>query len=199
MDETFNDQLPDGHQLDGDNCTEDVVYFLLQDPDNEWWDRVATADVKERRDAVLKIAFEKAYQEGVEAYGENLGEWRWGDLHTIYFENATLGKSGISLIENLFNRGPFPVNGSTTVVQKTCWSKESDFTVYCIPALRQVVDLGDLTNTREIHSVGQSGHPASSHYDDFIELWRNFDYISSNWLRSQAEATKHDTLTLQPR
>ena len=122
---------------------------------------------------------------GVQQYGDNLGNWRWGDLHQITFENATLGKSDISLIENLFNRGPYPVNGSDSVVQKTCWSVNKPYTVYCIPALRQVVDLGDLSNTQMVHSVGQSGHPMSPHYDDFIDLWRNFLYHPSNWLRSE--------------
>jgi penicillin G amidase len=194
----FHDQLPEDQWPIGNHKTEDIVYHLMQNPDNDWWDDLATPDVKERREAILKRAFEKAYQAGVMQFGENIAEWRWGDLHTIYYQNATLGKSGISLIENIFNRGPFPLNGSESVVQKTCWSTTLDYTAYCIPALRQVVDLGNLSNSQMVHSVGQSGHPVSVHYDDFIEAWRTFQYHPSNWLRSEAEAGKHDMLTLRP-
>lgn len=194
----FYDQMDEELLPLGSTATEDVVYHLMQKPDNDWWDDLATPDIKERRDAILKIAFESAHHQAVEQFGENLDTWDWGSLHTILFENASLGKSGISIIENLFNRGPFPVNGSESVVQKTCWTPKEPYTVYCIPALRQVIDLGNLSNSQMIHSVGQSGHPVSPHYDDFIEAWRTFQYHPSNWLRSDAEKEKHTTLILQP-
>ena len=199
MAEIFDDQLPAKLKLGAGNWTEDTVYHLMQNPDNNWWDDLKTPDIKERRDAILKTAFEKAFKEGVAQFGNNLSNWRWGTLHTILFQNATLGKSGISLIENIFNRGPFPVNGSESVVQKTCWSAEQPYQATCIPALRQVIDLGNLSNSQMIHSVGQSGHPKSPHYDDFIDPWRNFQYLPSNWLRSEVEAGEYDMLTLQPK
>lgn len=199
VNEIFADQLSKDLMPSGGTETEDVVYHLLQKPDNAWWDDLATPDIQERRDAILKSAFEKAYQEGVKVYGADLDRWQWGEAHTIYFQNATLGKSGISLIENLFNRGPFPVNGSESVVQKTCWSVSESFEVYCIPALRQVIDLSNLSASQMVHSVGQSGHPMSSHYDDFIEAWRTFSYHPSNWLRSDVEQGKFSLLRLEPK
>jgi penicillin amidase len=197
--EIFHDRLSEELWPGGAHDTQDAVYFMLQDPNSWWWDDVATVGVVETRDDTLRQAFEQAYQEGVERFGETLDDWRWGELHTIYFQHATLGKSGISLIENIFNRGPFPTNGSETVVQKTCWSVVHPYEVFCIPALRQVIDLGDLSNSLMIHSVGQSGHPMNPHYDDFIELWRTFQYHPSNWLRADVESGKYDLLTLEPR
>jgi penicillin amidase len=64
--------------------------------------------------------------------------------------------------------------------------------------MRQVLDLGNLSNSRMIHSVGQSGHPTSPHYDDFIELWRTFQYIPTNWTRSEIEAGDYELLVLEP-
>ena len=43
--------------------------------------------------------------------------------------------------------------------------------VLSVAAYRQIIDLGNLANSRSIHIPGQSGHPASKHYDDFIPLW----------------------------
>lgn len=197
--EIFHDKLSENLWPGGAHDTEDAVYFMLQDPDSWWWDDRATAASLETRDDTLRRAFEQAYEAGAEQLGENLDDWRWGDLHTIYFQNATLGRSGISFIESIFNRGPFPTNGSESVVQKTCWSAVRPYAVICIPALRQVIDLGNLSNSLMIHSVGQSGHPMHPHYDDFIEPWRIFEYHPSNWSRSDAESGKFDLLTLEPK
>ena len=73
------------------------------------------------------------------------------------------------------------------------------YEVTCIPALRQVIDLGNLGNSRMIHSLGQSGHPLHPTYDHFIDDWRNFRYHASNWERQQVEGGPHDILTLEPR
>ena len=196
--DTFDDQLPEEHYLTGNHRSSDVVYFLLQNPRDDWWDDKNTPDVIEDRDAILEKAFDEAYSEGVEKLGDNLDKWQWGELHKITYQNATLGKSGIGFIENIFNRGPFPVNGSESVVQKTCWRANKSFDVICIPSLRQVVDLSNLSNSVTIHSVGQSGHPYSSHYDDFIELWRNLEYHPVNWTREEVESGEYELLTLQP-
>ena len=195
---TFNDQLqPDLYPSGGDS-TSDSIYFLLKKPANLWWDDLRTADVIEQRDAILKVAFEQAYAEGVKRFGGDFDKWRWGELHTITFQNATLGKSGIGLIENIFNRGPFPTHGSNGVINQICWSANEPYVVGLIPAMRQVIDLGDLGNSLMIHAVGQSGHPKDAHYDDFIELWRTFQYHPTNWVRAEAEQGKHDVLVLEP-
>lgn len=192
------DQMPEARYLRGESYTSDVMYDLLQNAESVWWDDVNTQGV-ETRDQILVRAFEHAYADGVERLGEDVDAWQWGDLHTITFRNATLGESGIGFIENIFNRGPFPTHGSESVVQKTCWSTTGEnYQVACIPALRQVIDLGDLGNSRMIHSVGQSGHPMSEHYDDFIDPWRLFEYHPSNWERGDAEAGNANVLVLEP-
>ena len=195
---TFNDQLSEEVAPWGDHFSSDSIYWLLQEADNPWWDDIRTVGPVEDRDAILQMTFEAAYAEGVETFGENLDNWKWGDLHTITYVNATLGRSGIGLIEGIFNRGPFPTNGSESVPQKTCWSTADPYEVRCIPALRQVIDLGDLSNSRMVHAVGQSGHPGHEHYDDFIDPWRFFEYHPSNWERAAAEAGNAEVLILEP-
>ncbi len=194
----YADDLPEAQIPRGESFSADYVSALLPQPEAGWWDDRTTADKVETRDDILVRSFEAAYQEGTQNYGSDWTKWRWGDLHTITFRNATLGRSGIGLIENIFNRGPFPTNGSELVIQKTCWSVQIPYEVGCIPALRQVVDLGDLSNTRLIHSVGQSGHPMDSTYDNFIDDWANFRYHSANWTREEAEAGRHSLLVLEP-
>ena len=103
-----------------------------------------------------------------------------------------------SFVENIFNRGPYPTGGSESVIQKTCWSAAKPYEVICIPALRQVIDLGDLGKSRMIHSLGQSGHPGHRYYDHFVDPWRFFEHHPSNWERADIEAGEHDLLRLEP-
>ncbi len=195
---TYNDELLPDYYPDGKDGTADSMYWLLQDPQAAWWDDARTADVVEDRDAVLIRSLTEGLADGKTQLGDNLDDWRWGDLHLITFQNATLGSSGIGFIENIFNRGPFPTSGSESVPMKTCWDANNGFEVTCIPALRQIIDLSNLDNSLMIHSVGQSGHPMHDQYDNMIEMWRNFEYHPSNWLRESAESGSHETLTLQP-
>jgi penicillin amidase len=196
--ETFMDQLPERLYPRGDSFTADTVYTILQEADNPWWDDLGTPATIELRDEILMRAFEQAYAEGVQIFGEGLGAWRWGDLHAVSFENPTLGQSGIGLIESIFNRGPYPAHGGESVPQKTCWAASDPYEVVCVPAMRQVIDLGDLGNSRMIHSVGQSGHPMDPHYDDLIEIWRQLEYHPTNWERAAVEAGEFERLVLEP-
>jgi penicillin amidase len=198
IEETFMDQLPDRLYPRGDSFTADTVYTILQKPESPWWDDTRTPANIELRDEILMRAFEMAYEEGVDVFGTGLGAWRWGDLHTVSFVNPTLGQSGISLVENIFNRGPYRTHGSESVPQKTCWAARDPYEVTCIPALRQVIDLGDLGNSRMINSVGQSGHPVDPHYDDQIETWRQLQYHPTNWERAAVEAGEYERLVLEP-
>jgi penicillin amidase len=197
--ETYHDQLPEDLYPSGHTGDQDAFYHILQDVDNAWWDDIRTPNIVELRDEILERAFESAYEEAVDLMGDDYEKWRWGDLHRITYQNATLGRSGIGLIENIFNRGPFDTSGGVAVIQNTCWSVRSPYDVGCIPALRQVIDLGDLGNSQMIQNLGQSGHPMHRHYDDFIDPWRFFEYHPSNWDRASVESGDFDLLTLEPK
>jgi penicillin G amidase len=166
-------------------------------PDNLWWDDITTDDV-ETRDDILARAFSQGYTSGVEAYGANIDEWRWGTLHTATFENATLGKSGIDLIESIFNRGPVAASGGSGMVNATNWSGTSPFDVSSVPSMRQIIDMGDFSNSVMMHTTGQSGHPGHKHYDDFIDPWRLIEYHSTLWLRDAVEENSREHFTLKP-
>lgn len=194
---TFHDQLQERHHPSGAHPTADTMYFLLQEPDSVWWDDINTEEIEDR-DQILTRSFAAAYEKGQAELGTNVKRWRWGDLHTITFRNATLGNSGISLIERIFNRGPFATSGSESVPQKTCWSANNDtFEVTCIPHLREVIDLGDLSNSWMIHQLGQSGHPMHKYYAHFVDKWRLFEYIPNNWVREDVVAGNSELLILK--
>ncbi len=194
----FHDQLPERHWPHGGTGIADVVYFILQDPASEWWDDVSTGTVEDR-DTILASSFEVGFAQAVEDLGDDVDKWRWGELHTIVFDHPTLGQTGISLIDNIFNAGPYETGGSALVPQNTAWDPLSgNFEVAWIPHIREVIDLGNLSNSWMIHQLGQSGHPMSDQYDNMADKWRFFEYIPTNWDREDAEAGKSRLLTLEP-
>jgi penicillin amidase len=173
------------------------VRNLLKEPDNGWWDDIRTLDTIERPDEILARAFEKGYRRGVEELGSELDTWEWGAIHTATFRNATFGRSGIGLIERMFNRGPVAVSGGIHQVNRADYSIENGFDVHHITSMRAIYDMSDLSNTLMMHTTGQSGHTWNPHYDDFIEPWRFIKYHPNRWEKDAVKAELERKLILK--
>jgi penicillin amidase len=177
-----------------------AVGALLDRPNDPMWDDMTSAGRAETRDDILQRAFEAACKELESRLGGNVSKWTWGRLHTTTFRNGSLGKSGVALIEAIFNRGPVVTDGSSTVVNNTSYSaKPGDrYAVVHGPSERYIADLADWGRSLSVHTTGQSGHPFNKHYDDFIDLWRNIQYHPMFWLRADVEKNAEGTLILIP-
>jgi penicillin amidase len=202
-DETFKDQIPrslrNGDAAFDDNSRlQDTISRLLREPRHPFWDNVWTPEVRETRDDILALALEKAVREGTKVQGGDVTRWQWGKEHTAVFRNQTLGKSGIRTVERIFNRGPVAVGGGSQQVLCTDWKFGEPFGVYFVSSLRHIVDLSDLGASMAGNTTGQSGHPASRHYGDMIEGWRNVTYHPTFWDRSALAASRPEKLVLSP-
>ena len=76
---------------------------------------------------------------------------------------------------------------------------EDPFHATHIPVYRMVVDLGDLRRSRIVNSVGQSGHRASPHYDDQLEVWAAGRLLPMLWDRRDVARETVATLRLRAR
>ncbi|AUT04219.1 penicillin acylase family protein [Nostoc sp. CENA543] len=195
---TFHDQLPLDYFPSGGDRWYAVLQNLIQKPDSQWWDNTKTAQV-ETRDQIFRQAFTEAVEELETIQGKNPQAWNWGKLHTITFRNATLGKSGVALIESIFNRGAFSTAGNGETVNANRWRANESFEVTDIPSLRMIVDLSNLDNSLAIHTPGQSGHAFHKHYADMIEPWRNLKYHPMLWEQKTVAAQATATLRLTPK
>jgi penicillin amidase len=171
---------------------------MLENPEAVWFDDVATPEVRESRDEILLQALSGAVEDLTDTLGKNMGNWRWGDLHTATFENGSLGQSGIWPIERIFNRGPFEVDGSIATVNNTGYNPSEPFSVVVVPSYRQIIDVQDLSRSVSMHTTGQSGHPFHPHYNDMIDSWRNIQYHPMLWNREDVVAASTSHLTLTP-
>lgn len=197
---TFSDDLPADYLPAGGSRWYAVMRNLIQQPDSSWWDDKSTGDKIETRDDMFAKAFAKAIKckECIDKFGNDISKWKWGELHTAVFRNATLGKSGISLIEDLFNRGSFVTGGGKSIVNATGWTVGESFEVDWLPSEREIVDLSDLNNSLAIHTTGQSGHAYHEHYDDMAPLWAGVGYYPMWWDQESVIQDSEGHLKLMP-
>jgi len=195
---TFQDDLPEDYWPEGSSRWFEVMRSLVLQPESPWWDDKYTSDRVEKRDDIFASAFAEAVAEIEKLQGKDPAKWNWGDLHTATFNNQTLGKSGIALIENLFNRGPFRTAGGASIVNATGWNATRGFEVTSIPSMRMIVDLGDMRNSLTVHTTGESGHAYHPHYIDMADLWRNIQYYPMLWNEQAIVSNAEAYLVLVP-
>jgi penicillin amidase len=197
IDTTVADELGEDLLEKARPAVMDALLNLLPDPGSPWFDDVTTPET-ETRDDILLTALEEAVKELTDVQGPRMERWRWGDLHTVSFENQSLGQCGIAPVESLFNRGPFPADGTLATVNQADYSLSDPYTVRTIASYRQIIDLGDLTRSVSMHTTGQSGHPFHRHYDDMIASWRDVEHHPMLWAREDVEANAEGSLILTP-
>ena len=201
---TFLDEMPAnfwGKPVERTFWRRSHVFMLMRNiadqPDNPWWDDITTPQT-ETRDDLIQRSFAQAVEELTDTLGKDPAKWRWGDLHVAIFENGTLGKSGISPIEAMFNRGPFPTSGGSEIVNATGWNPNDGYYLDWLPSMRMIVDLNDLNNSLTVHTTGQSGHAYHSHYIDMAPLWANVQYYPMWWEQASVQTDAEGHLRLVP-
>jgi penicillin G amidase len=195
---TFRDELPeeDLWPTGGDRWYA-VLAILIKQAANPWWDDVRTPDKIETRDDILLAAMTNARKEITSLMARDTDQWQWGKLHKVRLQNPTLGKSGISPIENLFHRGQYQVGGGPAVVNAMAFDDRRGYAVTAAPAMRMLIDLGDLDASRWVNQSGISGHAFHRHYDDQTELWINqrlWPFVSSRGAVEARTTTRQELL-----
>jgi penicillin G amidase len=121
----------------------------------------------------LQSSLDKALHELETSYGTDMGKWKWGDFHKVYFEHPISGASPI--LEWFFNRkDPIPVGGSRVTVQAASYNQEG--IVNHGASWRFVIDAANLSEGYHIVGPGQAGHFKSEWYDNQIDAWVQGEY-----------------------
>ena len=181
----------------GDDQYFEVIRNLWDVPDDPWWDDATTPET-EGRDAVVMASLDAAVTELSGLQGTDPAGWRWGALHTLLLQNATLGSSGIKPIEMLFNRGPIETSGGSGIVNATGWTPSEGFEVNWVPSMRQVIDLSNFDASTWVNLTGNSGHAYNPNYSDQIDAWQTGQQFPWAWSTAAIEQGAEATLTLVP-
>ena len=139
-------------------------------------------------------------QEALSTLQRELGtapeQWQWGRLHYVEFESPLARIPGLG---RLWKGRREPLNGDGyTVNQAELSPRLPPPPVQIIASCRMVLDVGAWDNSRSALPGGQSGHPASHHYQDGIDEWLHNQYHPMLFSRVRVEAAVDERLRLLP-
>ncbi len=128
--------------------------------------------------------------------GDDPTQWAWGTVRPLTLEHP-MGQIGP--MGKLFNLGPFPWGGSAHTINNGGVNLLDPFSnPVGIASLRMVVPVGEWDDVRISLPGGQSGNPASPHYDDMVPAWLSGEGVPLPWSdQAVRDATVH-VLTLVP-
>ena len=103
-----------------------------------------------------------------ERFGPEPEGWRWGTVHEMEFPHP-LGEAN-PLLRRLLNRR-LRAGGAQETVSQIAYDPNDPYRAVWAPSWRMVADPTDPDRSRWQMFTGQSGHPASPHYDDLQADW----------------------------
>jgi penicillin amidase len=124
-----------------------------------------------------------------ERFGPDPEGWRWGHVHEMEFPHP-LGEAN-PLLRRLLNRR-LRAGGAQETVSQIAYDPNDPYKAVWAPSWRMVADPSDPDRSRWQMFTGQSGHPASPHYDD----------LQADWLEGRTQPMSGEgpwaDLTLEP-
>ena len=162
-----------------------------------WCDDVTTTQV-ETCDQTVAAALSRALDDLARRYGDDMGDWRWGEAHRAAFGHILLGR--IPVLKRLADirietgGGGFTVNRGRHSVA----NEEAPFAANHGSGYRAVYDLSDLSNSVFSVGTGASGNFLSWRYDNTTRRWRDGDYMRIPRTRAEALQEAAGVLTLLP-
>ena len=141
------------------------------------FDDRATPDKAETREDILRRSLRQAVlaMEKIQG-GAEVAKWTWGKAHTVTFDHAFAGQSGV--LDKLINLGPYPVGGAMFTVNPTQYrlADLGNFATRAGASMRQIIDLSDMEKSVRAITTGESGHFMSPHYGDQVALWLKVEH-----------------------
>lgn len=143
---------------------------------------------------VLESA-QAAMKEVSDLAGHCPGTWRWGDLHRALFIHSVQGLATQDA-PSWAQVGPIPRGGSGDTVGQTAY--DSSFTQTSGATFRLVIDVGEWDRSLAMNAPGQSGRPASAHYDDLANPWGADQSFPLLYSRDAVQAHRSESYMLEP-
>ncbi len=145
-----------------------------------WWCDDKGTPAKETCAQQIDRAFSAALDELQAVHGSDVAAWQWGRAHIARSEHRPFSK--VKALAKWFEVRT-PVGGDSYTVNVSRVSLKADATTgaYYLsehgPSLRGLYDLGDRTNSRVVHSTGQSGIAWSPLYRSLVGPWRRVEGV----------------------
>lgn len=158
----------------------------------EWWfwqaDRIeqvladgracddTTTPVSESCDGIVALALKQAIADLKSAFGDDPKAWQWGASHRAHFRHPVF--RNVPLIADWLD-ADLPSDGDFfTINRGTAVPPRNGVSLSHVhgPGLRFIHDFGDAAGPHFSLAGGQSGHPLSPHFADWLGEWRDGIY-----------------------
>jgi penicillin G amidase len=144
---------------------------------------------------LLGAALEDALA-GLEArLGPERDTWRWGAIHHARFAHPM---ARLPSVGELFVAADHELGGDEQTVLQAGVDARLGFDAVVVPSWRFVTDLGDPDASVAVLTTGQSGSPASPHWNDQAGLWASGGVRSAPFTRPAVEAVADRSVRLSP-
>jgi penicillin G amidase len=149
-----------------------------------FFNRTDTPETESRED-IIRLSMHHTVEQLTEMFGDEPFDWRWENVNTITLSPQLLGEAARNpeapgvfrlIVNNLFNKGPFPVHGNSMTVNKAEYNWNRPFEVTVGPSIRRIIDFGSPGRSHSVLPTGQSGNPLSTHYGDQTQMWLDGRY-----------------------
>ena len=127
--------------------------------------------------------------------GSDLTHWRWDAVHLAMFPHAL---DSVAALRPIFSRS-LGIAGDWSTVNVGVSAADHPYEVHTVPGYREIIDLSPANDSRFLDAVGESGHPLSPHYDDFLNDWRAVTHKKMRMERADIDRGALGRLTLAPR
>jgi penicillin amidase len=177
---------------------ENALEHFMTVPESSWFDDVRTGERKETFADIVQ----KSFKDTVALFGADMGSdpknWKWGKIHGLTLEHP-LGS--VNILERLFkfNKGPYPLGGSSHTVCPGFYSYARPFAVISGASHRHIYSLADWDESLTVIPTGVSGIPASPYYCDQTSLYVANRYHPDYFSKEKVEKNAKHHMTIRGR
>ena len=171
---------------------------LLKDENSIWWDDIATPEKETKQEIIHKAAGSALTTLKTSTGSSKSSEWNWYKVHTVTHAHP-LGE--VDALKKYFNVGPLTTNGGNEVINNMMFKLDTTgyFPVFAGPAVRTVIDMGNIDGAMSINPTGQSGNFLSEHYDDQAQMFIDVKFRAQLMNDAEIEENKSSELILLPK
>lgn len=172
-----------------------VLQTLTSGSSNRPWCDDSRTPSKETCGDAVSTALDEAVADLTKRMGSDMGRWRWDGVLRAIFPHQ--GLDSVALLRPLLSRS-VPSGGDWSTLNVGVVAADRPFEQRSVAGYREIVDLSPANDSRFADALGQSGHPLSRHYDDFLDDWRSVRHRRMRMERTDIERGALGTLRLEP-
>jgi penicillin amidase len=165
----------------------------LASNDSPWCDDVRTAK-RETCDEVVARALRAGVDDLQRRLGGDMTRWRWDAVHLAMFPHAL---DSVAALRPILSRS-IGIAGDWSTVNVGVTAADHPYEAHTVPGYREIIDLSPANDSRFLDAVGESGHPLSTHYDDFMKDWRAVAHRKMRMDRAEIDRGALGRLRLTP-